>query len=520
MIDARHYPQREVWSEELAASSAAVALAEDRLGVDLSESRAWVLRAAATFHEQLCELAESVGWEPPPRPQVLREQQNAAAPWTMTGHQPVIFHGGIAFKYDETEAFATESKSLGLAVVIDTDWGDAGSFLVPQSPTAVHELAPADEKWPEGQRTASFCEAPGLYQTARLAPEAKILETGRRAARALCELGLCESSSRFERTLKDYASLGGRPAMLANILVRKRAGVGALLADAPLSALADGPVWRTLSERILDRFEAFHTCYNRTLHAFREEHKIRGANPFPDLAKQDGACETPFWLVGDGARTAVWAKAASGLTTLCDGDGRTLLTRATGQPLAESLPAGTRLVPRAALITAFLRATACDYFVHGLGGWKYDPFTDQLMEAWWGLEPPRFAACSASQYLFPRRRAELQRWGRLKRELRDLAYNPQRHWDSGVYSPRLTETLRRLSDEKLSCVAAMRRSHAQGASAADLGKRIQSLSDQMKRLVEDEFQPQLDQAAQLSLASREAVDQRAYPWFYFRTRAA
>jgi hypothetical protein len=41
----------------------------------------------------------------------------------MTGHQPVIFHSGLTFKYQTTETFALEHNALAIAVLIDTDEG-------------------------------------------------------------------------------------------------------------------------------------------------------------------------------------------------------------------------------------------------------------------------------------------------------------------------------------------------------------------------------------------------------------
>ncbi|MDX2016808.1 MAG: hypothetical protein SFY95_04100 [Planctomycetota bacterium] len=42
-----------------------------------------------------------------------------------------------------------------------------------------------------------------------------------------------------------------------------------------------------------------------------------------------------------------------------------------------------QLAPRALLMTAFLRAVACDVFIHGTGGGLYDRITDQWIRAWW-----------------------------------------------------------------------------------------------------------------------------------------
>ncbi len=45
---------------------------------------------------------------------------------------------------------------------------------------------------------------------------------------------------------------------------------------------------------------------------------------------------------------------------------------------------------------------------------------------------------------------------------------------------------------------------------------MQALSDRMKMLVEAEFQPQLARLARLAPGTAEAVEDRTYPWFFFR----
>jgi len=60
-----------------------------------------------------------------------------------------------------------------------------------------------------------------------------------------------------------------------------------------------------------------------------------------------------------------------------------------------------RLAPRALLMTGLLRLGACDLFIHGLGGERYDPVTERWFERWLGgtvrLAPT--AMVTATRYL-------------------------------------------------------------------------------------------------------------------------
>lgn len=57
------------------------------------------------------------------------------------------------------------------------------------------------------------------------------------------------------------------------------------------------------------------------------------------------------------------------------------------------------LAPRALLMTALLRAGACDLFVHGLGGERYDRATDQWIAQWLGWDLAPTVMVTATRYL-------------------------------------------------------------------------------------------------------------------------
>jgi hypothetical protein len=85
-----------------------------------------------------------------------------------------------------------------------------------------------------------------------------------------------------------------------------------------------------------------------------------------------------------------------------------------------------------------------DLFIHGIGGGKYDELTDELLRAFYGVEPPAFLVLSATLLLpFPENRAPAADCHGLRRQLRDVHWNPQRY-----VSPTRDGDLARLVAEK------------------------------------------------------------------------
>ncbi len=136
------------------------------------------------------------------------------------------------------------------------------------------------------------------------------------------------------------------------------------------------------------------------------------------------------------------------------------------------------------MITAIMRSLFADVFVHGTGGGKYDRFTDQLLKAWWGVEPTAITVASTSRRLFGEARAAVKRLTSIEQQLRDLMYNPQRSLGQSVFSAELEEKLRSLLAQKDVLTSEMRMARETGGSAKDAGIRMQRLTEEIRGLVQ------------------------------------
>ncbi len=429
----------------------------------------------------------------------------------MTGHQPVIFHPGLAAKYVVAESFASQHQAAAIALIIDTDEGDAGEFQFPSL------VANSSKKT---IRSVSIAANSGLYYSSQLRSATERTAIFSSAVSSLRECGCVEAAMRSEKVFQEYQSLKTTSTIAANTLVRRSQGIGGRMPEIPLSSVCSLPEVMQFFGTILNRATDFHECYNASLDQFRSEHNIRNeANPFPNLKHSGDQFELPFWIVNPSTGTR---EIVSLTTTLSD---RWLC--AAGQRLTEihrglemeSLTAlmfqGLRLVPRGALITAMLRLLFSDVFIHGTGGGRYDEFTDRLVHSWWKEQPSSVAVVTTSQYLFEDQRQRFAKLQVLNSQLRDLQFNPQRYFGQGFFSANDEQQLAQQVASRDQKVATMKNQRGEGQSGKQLGKEIQQLNDQLKDLVANLLAPSLQELQQFDEATVKTLQTRTWPWFYF-----
>jgi hypothetical protein len=197
------------------------------------------------------------------------------------------------------------------------------------------------------------------------------------------------------------------------------------------------PAAAALVAHVILNAHEFRCAYNDALFRYRTRRNIAGnQHPIPDLSETERRIECPFWLThaahGRARLHATPCKRAD-CVTIFAGD-RPLADIQT-QELIES-PSQTlsnaigdwRIRPRALAQTLYARLFACDLFIHGIGGAKYDQITDDLVRQFLGVEPPKLGCVSATCRLaLPTFGVTPTELSDARRALRDSAYNPQRY---------------------------------------------------------------------------------------------
>ncbi len=490
-------------------------LLDSRLATLRNAARRRLTAAAEQYVLRLSTAAEAAG-VPIPQTSVLTGDPDSL-PIIMTGHQPVIFHGGLTFKYCSTERAATGS-AIGVGVTIDVDEGDPGAFHYPQSDPDAQPAGSSQFRL----GSQSFCDSIGFYGSVQLLSADQLEQRARSVTADMTLTSEPAAHENFRKVTKDYCLLAraGVAAGEANSIVRWSRGIGSSLLELPLSALCCFPEVLTFTAEILENPESFTQAYNRSLQDYRSTHGIRNqANPFPDLHTGSEETELPFWIVHTDtqSRRRLFVRTVRGARVLYS-DGKVVAPLPSSDAvgvLNDLLLQKVLLVPRGALITALLRLLFADLFVHGTGGGHYDQFTTMMIQSWWKATPPPFVVASASQFLFAKRRSEIRKLQSLNLKLRDLRFNPQRHFGTGVFTEPAERNLRRLCEEKEAVVMKLKSAQETGKSAKEIGHQIQKVSDEIKATVDYEFREQLAALSELTPQTQEAVDCRTYPWFLF-----
>ncbi|MGL6096922.1 MAG: hypothetical protein ACRC7O_14140 [Fimbriiglobus sp.] len=230
--------------------------------------------------------------------------------------------------------------------------------------------------------------------------------------------------------------------------------------------IACGRAYGLLATHIAGDIDRFRECYNAAVRAYRRVHGIRShSHPVPDLA----ADELPFWERVPGQRR---------------------------RPLLRGRLPGVNtntVRPRALTLTLFARVCLGDFFLHGIGGGKYDEVTDAIIRDYFGLEPPAYQVVSATLHLplpaFPTTPADVLA---LARRERDAHWNPHRHLPADTPAVRvLVERHRQLA----------------AAEPADAAGRKQRFRD--FRAIAEELQPRVAGELDRTRETRRRADAEA-----------
>jgi len=336
-----------------------------------------------------------------PIPELRRELRrwighDSAAPLIASGHQVELKHPGVWAKDVLADALARRCDGAAFHIAVDTD-----------APKHLHLRWPGGVWYITDDPGAAGAEWAQMLTTPTPAHLAAIDADLRRAAETW---GFSPMLPAF---LQNMRRLGLESSSLTWVLTN---AMHALDWELGLGhhALLASPIWMSppylaFVHHLLARVDSFAGVYNATLDAYRPQAGIRNpGRPWPNLKLSPDCHEAPFWLdlmepverrracaVRDGSRWAL----------RCRDELFPLDPAADGWEAAQRLGRfldqhRLRLAPRALTLTMFLRLLACDLFIHGIGGGRYDQVTDRVIAHWLNLAPPAFAVTTATM-LFP-----------------------------------------------------------------------------------------------------------------------
>jgi hypothetical protein len=326
------------------------------------------------------------------RREVLTSASDAAdydKPLLVSGHQPELSHPGVWVKNFALNCLARKLDGIPLILVVDNDTLKSTSLHFPvlsDCGLKVHlESIPFD---------IFAGEVP--YEDREILDSKVFAEFFPRACAIWRNWG-------YRPLLADawqYVDPSGHLPIgdqFARLRRRYEVEWGCRNREMSVALLSETVAFRQFATHILVDLPRFREVYNAAICAYRKANSVRSVNhPAPELAEG----EAPFWVhTAHGRRERATP----------DSDVR-------------------KLRPRALTLTLFARVCLGDFFIHGIGGGKYDEVTDSIIRDYFGLEPPAYQVLSATLHLplpgFPSTNDDLKRAEHL---VRDLKWNPQRH---------------------------------------------------------------------------------------------
>lgn len=368
----------------------------------------------------------------------------------MAGHQPELFHPGVWVKNFALQGLARAQGATALNLVVDNDTVKTTAVRLPVLAES------ADHPWPH------LVHLPFETWTGEVPYEEKIIQDellfdsfAERAGQHTRAWGFEPFLGNFWQEVKRQRRLSRN---LGECFVAARRHFerawGCVNLEIPASALNDTEPFAWFACHLLENLPSFGQIYNRSVDEYRRRQGIRSrSHPVPNLAVEGDWWEAPlwFWTSSEPRRSRLFVRQTVDRLELRAGQvllpslprDRAGANTKTVRAYQELAAHGLKVRSRALVTTLYCRLFLADFFLHGIGGGKYDELTDDLIRQWYGVEPPGFGILTAT-LLLPFRRypstPEDQRAA--ARRLRDLRFNPQRYLpQNGATDPDLAHSL-------------------------------------------------------------------------------
>ncbi len=494
-------PEYGTWADLARANAAAAATWDFSLaGVPVQALRAAArreaLERAQTFSERMGVSLDPVADDP----ELL----------VVTGHQPEFYHPGIWVKDFLLQRLAEETGAAAIDLVVDSDGFDT---LEVHSPCLHPEVRVCRSYLAVGTADGCYACAP--------VPSLRDIE-GFCAAGAehLSTVPAPALGHHFATFCEKLIEAAGRADNVAELVTFARrayeasAETGYL--ELPVTSLARSRAFATLLVHMALDVRRFADVYNRALGDYRDRTGVRtAAQPFPDLKSDGDLVELPMWDLRKGRRAAMWARTGARPALLSDGEVLCELG-GPGDPVDAVLASAARPAPKALSLTLFSRLLVADLFIHGVGGGRYDQVTDDVIERYFGIEPPAFVVASLTMYLpLGARMVRDEEVEALSMALNRLKHNPdQMRAEVEFDSADEHAAASRLAAEKTDLVAAIA---ATGADKKALGLRIRAVNEELAGLFEPyrrQLAAELEQLMGMKAVS-EVLTDRTYPFCYW-----
>ncbi len=429
-----------------------------------------------------------------------------------TGHSPILAHPGVLIKHGLVNSIAKKVSGIGINMVVDNDACHDNCLHIPD----INGLDSSVER-------IEFL--PSLYNLAF--EEIRYSDSTQLTAfkeSVLKVLHNPDMKKPFEDFINIVIKLSGETLQFTDLFTCARHafllrfGIGNL--EIPVSLISQTEPFLNFFLHITANARSFVDIYNAKLKEYRRLKKITSkANPLPDLMEKGYVVELPFWMWGKGeSRKSLYASVADNrrISIICenrivdhfdfseDGNSSENLRR-----LRDLISKGIKIRPKAIVNTMYSRMFLSDLFIHGIGGAKYDLITNEIIRDFFGVEPPAYAAVSATLHL-PYKPFNVSDNDviELKHVIKDMGYNPDKYASGEV----MEDTgMKSMVDEKKDLIAKEAHESEEKHRAFERLKELNALMKEKISPLVSEREKELE-GLEKKIKYNSIVNNREYPF--------
>jgi hypothetical protein len=424
----------------------------------------------------------------------------------LAGHQPELSHAGVWVKNFALNGLARRLGGVPLNLVVDNDTLKSATIRVPH-------LSERGRKVSLDAVPFDRFESEVPYNERRILDPESFRSFPARVAALTAGWGFDPLLPRVWRD-PGLAPIGD---CFTEMRCRTEKQWGCHNSELHVSGLFWLEAYQRFVWQLLTDLPRFADVYNRTITAYRLANGVRSANhPAPLLDVGHDQIEAPFWMTwyGQDHRSRFYVHRDGDQLRFTNGSHISANPAQFMHEWPEFSESGTHFYPRALTLTLFARVCLGDFFIHGIGGGKYDEVTDAIIRDYFGLEPPAYQVLSATLHLpLPGFPATADDAARQERLVRDLHWNPQRHLTAE--NARRSEVAALVREREVLVAA----EPPQGAHARRRGwfRALQAVTEQLRPFVEDQV-PRAEadlERTRAEAAANAVLRRRDYSWVLY-----
>jgi hypothetical protein len=363
-------------------------------------------------------------------PNNIRENVIAA------GHQAIWHHCGIWAKNLTVSTFAEAVDGCGLHLVLDHDVCDT-AMVLPRENTDGNWCFERIEVEPKQKTIPLECRQLPLESYLRTFVDTVV----KARAGQICSDIWLEYAVPEKNRISHLSNIADLITYLQSVL---NVSLHLNMMYLPVSKLSESNAFMDFVTSIIVNAVSFAASYNDAITEQINGPRISRRDTLRPLVldKIAGLTELPFWLLlPNGERTSLYVrqketdKIRIGTVSSTFGHLDSACPAGKAHQLRDALQQlGYRLRPKAVSLTLFVRLFLADWFVHGVGGTRYEFVTDYIIADYYGKKPLKFGTttCTMTLPLSNTVGSHKDNLAQLKHKLHSIKHNPERHIEYSV----------------------------------------------------------------------------------------